>query len=40
MTPQGVEFVTGEALVDHQPTEEAFGIRFMSLEEGLRKYLA
>ncbi len=40
MTPQAVEFVTGEALVDPQPTEETFGIRFMSLEEGLRKYLA
>ncbi len=40
MSPQAVDFVTGEALVDPQPTEETFGIRFMSLEEGLGKYLA
>ena len=40
MSPQAVDFITGEALVDPQPTEETFGIRFMSLEEGLGKYLA
>ena len=40
MSPQAVEFVTGEALVDPQPTEETFGIRFMNLEDGLGKYLA
>ncbi|MDV2495904.1 MAG: complex I NDUFA9 subunit family protein [bacterium] len=39
MSPQAVDFITGEALVDPQPTEETFGIRFMSLEEGLGKYL-
>ncbi len=39
MSPQAVDFVTGEALVDPQPTEETFDIRFMSLEEGLGKYL-
>ncbi|MFQ6672750.1 MAG: hypothetical protein ACE5KY_05575, partial [Candidatus Tectimicrobiota bacterium] len=39
MTPQAVEFITGEALVDPRPTEETFAIRFMSLEDGLRTYL-
>lgn len=40
MTPQAVEFLTGEALVDPKPAEETFSMRFLSLEEGLRKYLA
>lgn len=39
ITPQAVEFLTCEALVDPKPTEETFGIRFMSLEEGLQRYL-
>jgi NADH dehydrogenase len=39
ITPQAVEFLTGEALVDPKPTEETFGMRFVSLEEGLKKYL-
>jgi uncharacterized protein YbjT (DUF2867 family) len=39
ITPQAVEFLTSEALVDPKPTEETFGVRFMSLEEGLQRYL-
>lgn len=39
MTPQAVEFLTGEALVDPKPAEETFSMRFLSLEEGLRRYL-
>jgi NADH dehydrogenase len=40
LTPQAVEFLTTEALVDPRPTEETFGIRFRSLEEGLSRYLS
>ncbi len=39
LSPQAVEFLTSEALVDPQPAEETFGIRFRRLEEGLRQYL-
>ena len=39
LSPQAVEFLTSEAVVDPAPTEETFDIRFLSLEEGLRRYL-
>lgn len=39
LTPAAVDFLLMEELVDPAPTEQTFGLRFRSLEEGLRTYL-
>ncbi len=39
LSPQAVDFLTGDALADTGPLVEAFGIRLTSLEEGLGTYL-
>ncbi len=39
LTPSGIEFILMEEPVDPSKAEKVFGIKFMSLEEGLRKYL-
>jgi nucleoside-diphosphate-sugar epimerase len=39
LSPEAIDFILQEAHVDPRPTEETFGISFMSLEDGLRQYL-
>ncbi len=39
LSPGAVDFITMGERVDQRPTEETFGIKFRSLEEGLRQYL-
>jgi NADH dehydrogenase len=38
LTPAAIDFILQEELVDSSQAEQVFGMRFVSLEEGLRKY--
>ncbi len=40
MTPQAIDFIVGEVLVDNSATLATFGQSLASLEQGLRTYLA
>ncbi len=39
MSPAAIDFILMEERVDPRPAEERFGVRFRTLEEGLRTYL-
>ncbi|MCC7372344.1 MAG: NAD(P)H-binding protein [Chloroflexi bacterium] len=39
LSPGAVDFITMDERVDPRPAEEMFGVRFRSLEAGLREYL-
>jgi NADH dehydrogenase len=40
LSPQAIDFILQEARVDPKPTEQVFGIEFVSLDEGLTQYLS
>ena len=39
LSPSAIDFILTETRVDPRPAEEIFGVRFESLESGLRRYL-